>query len=63
MSNTHYTGTVPVTNESTVTYFDASKEQYITELQARLSSLEEDFSKLIIYVNEINNNVKKLQGK
>lgn len=62
MSNTHYTGTMPVTTESTVTYYDASREQYVTELETRLSSLEEDFSKLLIYVNEINNNVKSLQG-
>jgi hypothetical protein len=62
MSNTHHTGTMPVTTESTVTYYDASREQYVTELETRLSSLEEDFSKLLIYVNEINNNVKTLQG-
>jgi len=62
MSNTHHTGIMPVTTESTVTYYDASREQYVTELETRLSSLEEDFSKLLIYVNEINNNVKTLQG-
>ena len=62
MSNTHHTGTMPVTTESTVTYYDASKEQYVTELETRLSSLEEDFSKLLIYVNGINNDVKALKG-
>lgn len=52
-------GNIPATQDETVMFFDASgSEQKIAELQVRLASLEEDFSKLTAFVNLINDKIK-----
>lgn len=52
-------GSIPAINQETVSYHDMSgTDQKIAELQIRLSSLEEDFSKLTAFVNTINSKIK-----
>ena len=51
------TGNMPATNECTTTFFDYDKER-LNSLEKRLNSLEEDFSKLLCYVQNIDKRVK-----
>jgi uncharacterized protein with PhoU and TrkA domain len=45
--------TVPATKDSTVMYYDANTAEQVMHLQERLDSLEEDFSKLLIMVQDL----------
>lgn len=48
------TGSVPATNDPTTVNYDARDEK-IAALELRLTSLEDDFTKLTAFVNNIAN--------
>lgn len=53
-------GNIPATQDDTVVDFSVtSNEQKVAELEVRLASLEEDFSKLTAFVNSINDRLTK----
>jgi len=45
--------TIPVTKDPTIVYFDMNTSEQLMHLQKRLSSLEEDFSKLLVLVQDL----------